>query len=249
MAAPKDGMPEKERLVLSWSGGKDSAMALYELRRSDRYEVVSLLTTVSEEFDRISHHGVRLELLERQASALGMPLDTVMLPGPACSNEEYEAIMTQAMQGYSERGIATIAFGDIFLQDIRTYREQHLAKAGMRGLFPLWHRDTETLARRFMELGFSARICCIDGRKLDKCFAGRAYDAACLAELPEGVDPCGEYGEFHSFVHDGPDFAQAVALEPGEVVKRDDRWFADLLPAAVEASVVPNEALKSRTKI
>ena len=240
-------MPERESIVLSWSGGKDSAMALYELRRSDCYDIACLLTTVSQEFDRISHHGVRLDLLERQAEALGLPLETVMLPGPACSNEEYEAIMTQAMQTYSERGLETIAFGDIFLADIRAYRERHLAEAGMRGLFPLWHRDTAELAQRFLDLGFAARICCIDGRKLTEGFAGRSYDAAFLAALPDGVDPCGEYGEFHSFVHDGPDFAQAVALEGGEVVKRDDRWFADLLPAEpdkLEASAGRGKALQ-----
>lgn len=232
MAVRRDGVAEKEKIVLSWSGGKDSAMVLYEIRRSDRYEVVSLLTTVSEEFDRISHHGVRLALLERQARALGIPLETVMLPGRACTNEEYEAILGQAMRRYAAQGIGAVAFGDIFLEDIRAYRERHLAEVGLRGLFPLWHRKTDELARRFMGLGFAARICCIDGRKLDKSFAGRAYDAACLAALPEGVDPCGEYGEFHSFVHDGADFAQPVALDVGEIVKRDDRWFADLLPAA-----------------
>jgi uncharacterized protein (TIGR00290 family) len=220
----------RERVVLSWSGGKDSTMALYELRRSTRYEVVALLTTVAREFDRVSHHGVRVDLLEQQAAAVGVSLDKLYLPRERCTNEEYAALMERAMCEYREAGVWTVAFGDIFLEDLRTYRERNLARVGMRGVFPIWHRDTAELVRTFIGLGFRAYLTCVDGTKLGREFAGRAIDGALLRDLPVEVDPCGENGEFHSFVYDGPIFRRPVAVTVGEVVARDVRYFADLLP-------------------
>lgn len=223
-------MLEKEKTVLSWSGGKDSAMALYELLKSERYEIVSLLTTIARGYERISHHGVRTELLERQAEAIGVKLHKLYLPGRRCTNEEYEALMKRTMCEYKEAGISTVAFGDIFLQDLREYRERNLAKVGMKAIFPIWHWDTSELVGSFIDLGFKARVACIDSQKLDKSFAGRALDEELIRDLPEGVDPCGENGEFHSFVYDGPIFRRPVDIAVGAVVLRDVRYFADLQP-------------------
>ena len=230
-----------ERVALSWSGGKDSAMALYELRGSGGYEVVALLTTVAREFERVSHHGVRVELLEQQAAAVGVPLHKLYLPPDRCTNEEYEALMERTMLDFCARGIRTVAFGDIFLADLRAYRERNLAKVGMRGLFPIWHRDTAELVRTFISLGFRAHLACVDGAKLGREFAGRAIDATLLRDLPPEVDPCGENGEFHSFVYDGPIFHRPVGVTVGEVVARDSRYFADLVPAD---SLGPAKALE-----
>lgn len=222
-------MPEK--VVLSWSGGKDSALALHALRGDDRYEVVGLLTSVSEQYKRISHHGVREELLERQAESLGLPLDRLYLPssaGGACSNETYEALMRDALQRYRDAGVSLVAHGDIFLEDLRAYRERNLARLGMRGVFPLWRRDTAELIRAFIDAGFRAYLSCV-ASELGAAFAGRAIDAALLDDLPTGVDPCGENGEFHSFVYHGPIFREPIDVVVGEVVRRDTRYFADLL--------------------
>jgi uncharacterized protein (TIGR00290 family) len=205
-------------------------LALYELLRTDRYEVVALLTTVAEEYDRVSHHGVRAELLEQQAAALALRLHKLYLPAPVCTNEEYEALMERTMRGYQAEGVRTVAFGDIFLQALRARREQKLAEVGMQGLFPLWQRDTARLVRDFVALGFRAYLTCVDGRKLGREFAGRPIDGTLLAALPPDVDPCGENGEFHSFVYDGPLFRRPVAVRVGEIVERDVRYFADLLP-------------------
>jgi uncharacterized protein (TIGR00290 family) len=220
-----------ERVVLSWSGGKDSAMALYELRRQGDYEVVALLTTVAREFERVSHHGVRVELLEEQAAAVGVALHKLYLPPDRCTNAEYEALLERTMLDFCARGIRTVAFGDIFLADLRAYREQNLAKVGMQGLFPIWHRDTAELMRTFIGLGFQAHLVCVDGTKLSREFAGHAIDTTLLRGLPPEVDPCGENGEFHSFVYDGPIFHRRVDFTVGEVVSRDGRYFADLVPA------------------
>ncbi|MFC1491619.1 ATP-binding protein [Nitrospinota bacterium] len=225
-------MPEKEKIVLSWSGGKDSALTLQALLAEGRYEVVSLLTTVSEEFQRVSHHGVRAELLDRQAGALGLPLHKVYMPSQVVSNEDYEAIMKKAMLEYKGAGVLKVAFGDIFLEDLREYRERNLAKVGMSGVFPIWQRDTTELIRGFIEEGFRAYLSCVEDEKLGRAFAGRPIDDALLRDLPEGVDPCGENGEFHSYVWGGPIFRRPVAVEVGEIVLRDVRWFADLLPAS-----------------
>jgi uncharacterized protein (TIGR00290 family) len=221
----------KEKVVLAWSGGKDSAMALYALLRSGRYDVVSLLTTICEQYGRISHHGVRVELLKQQAAALGISLHELYLPQINCSMEDYEAAMEKVMLEYKEKGILTVAFGDIFLQDLREYRERNLAKIGMTAIFPIWHRDTIEIVRTFLDLGFRAYLTCVDGEKLGRAFAGRPVDAELIRDLPDGVDPCGENGEFHSYVYDGPIFRRPVNLCIGEIVLRDVRYFADLVPA------------------
>ncbi|MHC4324703.1 MAG: Dph6-related ATP pyrophosphatase [Planctomycetota bacterium] len=221
----------KEKVVLAWSGGKDSAMALHALLESGDYEIVSLLTTVSEQYGRISHHGVREELLEQQAEALGIALYKLYLHQDNCSIEDYDAAMGKVMLEYKEMGVLTVAFGDIYLQDLREYRQRNLAKAGMKGIFPIWRRDTAEIVRTFIELGFKAFLTCVDREKLGEEFAGRAIDADLIRDLPEGVDPCGENGEFHSYVYDGPIFRKPVDLSVGEVVLRDVRYFADLVPA------------------
>jgi len=221
----------KEKVVLAWSGGKDSAMALYALLGSGRYEVVSLLTTVSKQYERISHHGVRVELLEQQAAAIGIRLHKLYLHQANCSIEDYEAVMKKAMLEYKEKNVRTVAFGDIFLQDLREYRERNLAKVGMKGIFPIWGRDTTEIVRTFIALGFKAYLTCVDSEKLGEEFAGRPIDADLIRDLPDGVDPCGENGEFHSYVYDGPIFQQSVEVSAGEVVLRDVRYFADLIPA------------------
>src|SRR5947199_8668437 len=195
-----------ERVVLSWSGGKDSAMALYELRGSGAYEVVALLTTVAREFERVSHHGVRVELLEEQAAAVGVALHKLYLPPDRCTNEEYEALMERTMLDFWARGVRTVAFGDIFLADLRAYRERNLATVGLRGLFPIWHRDTAELMRTFIGLGFGGRLACVDGTTLGREFAGRAIAAALTRDLPPEVDPCGENSEVHSLVTHAPHF-------------------------------------------
>ena len=215
------------RSALSWSGGKDSALTLWTLRRQD-VEPEALITTVTDAYDRISMHGVRRELLARQADAAGIPLIEVRIP-PACVNEVYEARMAQAFASPPLSDVEEVAFGDLFLEDVRAYREERLAATGRRGLFPLWGHDTGVLAREFIAAGFQARIVSLDPRVLDASFAGRAYDEQLLAELPAGVDPCGENGEFHTFVHAGPIFSQPVACETGEVVEREGFVFCDLL--------------------
>jgi uncharacterized protein (TIGR00290 family) len=221
-------MPEK--VILCWSGGKDSTQALYELEQDPRYEPVVLLATVTAEYQRLSLHGVRLTLLERQAAALRIPLHPVFVSRDG-GNEEYEEMMRQALGNYLAQGVTTVAFGDLFLEDIRKYREEKLLLAGMQGLFPLWHRDTWELARRFLAVGFKAVITCVDTQVLNQDFVGREYSDRFLADLPPGVDPCGENGEFHSFVYDGPLFSGAVAFTRGERLLTHDRfYFCDLVP-------------------
>ena len=220
-----------ERAVFTWSGGKDSAMALYELQMADSYEITALLTTVTEDYDRISMHGVRSALLERQAESLRLPLDKVYITRNA-SNEDYEAAMSDKLLHYRSRGIHSVVFGDIFLEDLRKYREDNLAKAGMQGIFPIWKRDTAELARTFIDLGFKAVITCLDSNVFDKRFVGRVFDERFLSELPDNVDPCGENGEFHSFVSDGPIFRERIPYKKGRIVLRDERfYFCDLIPA------------------
>jgi uncharacterized protein (TIGR00290 family) len=219
-----------ERVLLTWSGGKDSAMALHELRSSGAYEVLALLTTVTEQYDRVSMHGVRTILLERQAESLGLPVEKIFLKKDA-SNEEYEAGMRDKLAYYQARGASSVAFGDLFLEDVRQYREENLSRVGMRGLFPLWGKDTAELARSFIDLGFKAVITCVDSNLLDRAFVGRDFDEQFLSELPPAVDPCGENGEFHSFVYDGPLFQSRILHERGEIVLRDSRfYYCDLIP-------------------
>ena len=212
---------------MAWSGGKDSALALSEITNSC-YEVKSLLTTVTEGFDRISMHGVRRDLLHAQASSLGLPLEEVWIP-KGSSNETYDAQMRAALLKHRSEGVEHIAFGDLFLQGIRSYRETRLREVAMQGLFPLWGRDTTKLAREFIKRGFRATICCIDPRKLGKDFCGKEFDESFLDSLPTGVDPCGENGEFHSFVYAGPIFKRELRTTKGEVVLREGFYFADLL--------------------
>lgn len=219
-----------EKVLFTWSGGKDSAMALYELQREKRYEVAALLTTVTEDYDRISMHGVRHVLLQQQATSLGYPLEIVYLSKNS-SNEEYEARLKEKLSQYKARGISFVVFGDIFLEDLRKYRENNLAQVGMKGVFPIWKRDTRELAHTFINLGFKAIITCVDSNALDKRFVGRAFNERLLSELPANIDPCGENGEFHSFVYDGPIFHKRIKYRKGRVVLRDNRfYFCDLMP-------------------
>jgi uncharacterized protein (TIGR00290 family) len=214
-------------VALSWSGGKDSALALWTLRRQE-LEPHVLITTVTEGYERISMHGVRRELLRRQAEALGLPLVEVVIP-PACVNEVYEARMAEAFAEEPLSRTDAVAFGDLFLEEVRAYREERLAAGGKRGLFPLWGRNTAELAREFLDAGFEATVVCVDPNALDGSFSGRRYDGRLLAELPDSVDPCGENGEFHTFVHAGPVFGESIAHERGDVVERDGFVFCDLV--------------------
>jgi uncharacterized protein (TIGR00290 family) len=220
----------KEKVLFCWSGGKDSAMALHALADDDRYEVVALLTTVTAEYDRVSMHGIRRELLETQARAIGLPLSLVRIHIGA-DNAAYEQAMSEALDGFKGDGVTAVAFGDIFLEDLRLYREDKLAAVSLRAIFPIWKQPTDELARSFIARGFQAVLTCVDTEKCDGQFAGRRYDADLLNELPDGVDPCGEYGEFHSFVHAGPIFSRPIAHRLGEIVLRDNRFnFCDVLP-------------------
>jgi uncharacterized protein (TIGR00290 family) len=216
-------------VVVSWSGGKDCSLALDRLLAAGGYEVQALVTTFTEEFDRISMHGVRRSLLNAQAASLGFPIDEVWIPAGA-SNEVYEARMKAVLLKHRERGVEEVAFGDLFLQDIRDYREARLAQIGMRGLFPLWGLDTRVLASELVNRGFRAVVCCVDPRRLGKEFCGREFDRPFLQSIPSDVDPCGENGEFHTFVYAGPIFKQEIGVTGGEVVLRDGFYFADLLP-------------------
>jgi uncharacterized protein (TIGR00290 family) len=215
--------------LMSWSGGKDSCLALYEIQKSSDYRVAALLTTVTRDYDRISMHGVRRVLLEKQAASLGLTLHQVLISKGA-TNEEYETNLIEAVSVYRNQGIDSIVFGDLFLEDIKTYRDQFLARHSLRGIYPVWMRDTTGFIKEFIELGFKAVVTCVDSRALDQSFAGRIIDYDFLASLPVDVDPCGENGEFHTFVFDGPNFARPVDFSAGETVSRDGFWFCDLLP-------------------
>lgn len=221
----------KPRALLSWSSGKDSAWCLQVLRRQGEVEVVGLLTTVNEVYGRVAMHAVRVELLTSQAEAAGLPLRQVPIPSP-CTNERYEAAMASTIRRAREEGITVMAFGDLFLEDVRRYRVEKLAGTGVTPVFPLWGLPTPQLARDMIAAGLRARITCVDPKQLPPAFAGREFDAALLAELPPGVDPCGERGEFHTCVYDGPMFARPVPIRSGEVVERDGFVFADFAPAS-----------------
>ena len=215
---------------MCWSGGKDSCLALREILRSPNMRVEALLTTLTRDYDRISMHGVRRILLERQAASLGFPLHPILISKGA-TNEEYEAKMGEAFSAYREKGIDSVAFGDLFLEDIRAYRQRLLAKHDMAGLYPIWGRDTSQLIREFLGLGFKTAVVCVDPAQLDPSFVGRVIDGEFLAQLPAHVDPCGENGEFHTFVFDGPGFKDPIRFRFGEIVCRDSFWFCDLVPA------------------
>lgn len=220
----------KEQVLVSWSGGKDSVMALGEILSSENYAVAALLTTLTRDSDRISMHGVRRELLHRQARALVLPLHEVFIP-PAPTNEEYESQMQEALAHHFERGVRRVVFGDLFLEDIRLYRERMLRRIAMQPLFPIWQRDTSMLIREFIQSGFRAITTCVNAEKLSPSMVGRLIDQDFPASLPEDVDPCGENGEFHSFVFDGPIFGEEIKFTIGETVLRDHHYFCDLIPA------------------
>jgi len=217
------------KVLLAWSSGKDSAYSLHVLRQRDDVEVVGLLTTVNRAYDRVAMHAVRRTLLEAQAEAAGLPLHVAEIPSP-CPNEVYEQAMAEALAQAIARGVSGVAFGDLFLEDVRRYREERMQPTGLRLLFPLWGRPTRALAEEMIASGMKARLTCVDPRKLDRSFAGREFGDELLRDLPPGVDPCGEYGEFHSFAWDGPMFRRPLGVKGGEVVERDGFVFADLLP-------------------
>lgn len=229
----------KKAAIFNWSGGKDSALALYHTLRNPQIEVKHLLTSVNSETNRISMHGVRLGLLQKQAESIGLPLSLLSLPGEI-SMEEYDLLMAKRMQEFLDSGVSTSIFGDIFLADLKKYRERKLAEVGLKGYFPLWKRDTKELVNEFISLGFRTIVVSIDGSKLDQSFVGREINQSFLNDLPDGVDPCGENGEFHSFVFDGPIFKEPIQFERGDVVAKEyvlsketgetvTYWFQDLL--------------------
>lgn len=224
----------KKKTWLSWSSGKDSAWSLYRLRQQPDIEVTGLVTTVNDRHQRVAMHAVRLSLLQAQAEAAGLPLHVVPIPSP-CSNEAYEAAMRRLIEEAKQEGVTQMAFGDLFLEDIRAYRERQLSGTGIAPLFPLWQIPTDRLAREMIAGGLRAVITCIDPRHLAPAFAGRTFDASFLDDLPKEVDPCGERGEFHSFAVAGPMFRHPLSVTVGEVVTREGFVFADLLPAAEEA--------------
>jgi len=229
-----------KRVLLSWSSGKDSAWSLHVLRQDPNLEVVGLLTTLNEAFDRVAMHAVRRELLEGQAEAAGLPLQAVPIPWP-CSNEQYEKIMADVCVQTGAAGVEAVAFGDLFLRDIRAYRERQLESAGLEPLFPLWNLDTRDLARDMIAGGLRAKLTCVDPKRLAPSFAARDFDQQLLDELPAGVDPCGENGEFHSFVYAAPVFDRTLPILMGEIVERDGFVFADVVPEkrGVGHSAVP----------
>lgn len=216
-----------KRVLLSFSSGKDSTWALHVLRRDPAVTVVGLLTTLNQAVRRVAMHAVREELLDAQAAALGLPLLKVSIPSP-CSNDEYERAMGAAVAQARADGVEAIAFGDLYLEDIRRYREQRMASTGIEALFPLWGLPTDALAREMVAAGLRAHVTCVDPKQLDPSFVGRTFDAAFLDDLPPGVDPCGENGEFHSFAYAGPMFRAPLSIEPGVVVERDGFSFADV---------------------
>ena len=216
------------KALIAWSSGKDSAWALHEVRRAGAFEIVGALTTVTHEFCRVSMHGVREELLGAQLAAARLPAFLVRIPFP-CPNEIYEREMAAALTEAKRAGVSHVVFGDLFLQDIRAYRETRLAQIGVTPVFPLWHRPTDALAREMIDGGLEAHLVCIDRKKLPASFAGRKFDRALLESLPEDIDPCGENGEFHSFVTAGPMLAHRIEVTVGDTVERDGFAFADLM--------------------
>lgn len=208
-----------KKVLMNWSGGKDSSLCLYHLMNSDKYEVIGLLTSVNDKFNRVSMHGVRETLIKKQAKKIGIPLHLLRVPGEV-EMDEYNELMLSFLHTFKEKGIEYCVFGDIFLEDLRSYREEKLKEVNMKGLFPLWKKSTQKLAIEFINMGFKAVLSSLDGNKLDKVFIGRSYDNQLLTDLPDAIDPCGENGEFHTFVYDGPIFESAVNFEKGEVVEK-----------------------------
>jgi uncharacterized protein (TIGR00290 family) len=230
----------RQNVLLSWSSGKDSAWALHVLRQQTDLQVVGLLTTFNEVFDRVAMHAVRRELVAAQAAATGLPLVAVMLPYP-CTNEIYEDRIRTAIAESMAKGVTRIAFGDLFLEDIRQYRIRLLERTGVEPLFPIWTTaaDTPGLARRMLDAGLQAVLTCVDPKQLSERFVGRQFDERLLADLPRGVDPCGERGEFHTFCYRSPEFSTEIPVTRGDVVQRDGFWFADLQPPKTACEVAP----------
>lgn len=222
--------PNRPKAVIAWSTGKDSAWALHEVRKAGDVEIVGLLTTITDTFKRVSMHSVRESVLDMQAAALGLPCLKVRIPSP-CPNEVYEARMVEAIRDLVARGVTEMVFGDLFLEDVRAYRLRQLQGTSIRPRFPVWGRNTRELAHDMIGAGVGAILTCIDPKKLDRSFAGRRFDATLLADLPDGVDPCGENGEFHSVVTAGPLFKEPLQVERGEIVERDGFVFADVFPS------------------
>ena len=224
-----NNMTIKKKVVLSWSGGKDSSLALYEIQKSGKYEITSLITTVTEEYDRVSMHGLRTVLLEQQAESLNIPLQKVFITNNA-ANDEYETKFNELLIRFKEAGIKQVVFGDLYLEDIKKYREALLQKIDMQCIFPIWKRDTTKLALEFIDSGFKAITVCVDSNVLGEEFAGREFNKQFLNDLPSGVDPCGENGEFHTFVYDGPIFKNRIGHQLGEIALRDGRfYYCDIL--------------------
>jgi len=223
-------MLREEKSLLSWSGGKDSALALNRIKNDENYRLVAFLTSLTEDYNRISMHGIRQVLLERQVESLGLPLESVYISKNS-SNAEYESKMRSVLNKFIKNGVTSVVFGDVHLEDVRKYREENLSRIGMKAVFPLWGSDTSDLATEFIDLGFKAIITCIDSKFLDKKLVGREFDKAFLSELPTNVDPCGEKGEFHSFVYAGPIFKKEISFKKGRIVRRNNRFFfCDLIP-------------------
>jgi uncharacterized protein (TIGR00290 family) len=224
-----NGTMSLKKILLSWSGGKDSIMALYEIQKTKGYEIAALLTTVTDGYGRVSMHGVREELLERQAESLSLRLHKIVIPQDT-SNEVYASIMKKVLTPYKNENISSVAFGDVFLEDVRKYREENLAKIGMAGIFPIWKWNTRELVRTFIDAGFKAIVTCVDSKVLDSSFVGREINREFIRQLPPHIDPCGENGELHSFVFNGPNFKREIIFTIGEIVLRDSFYFCDLLP-------------------
>lgn len=218
----------KNRVVVSWSSGKDSAWTLHRLRQRDDIEIVGLITTVNQAFDRVAMHSTRAQVLEAQAAAAGLPLRKISLPWP-CSNEQYESCMRECVRALKAEGVQAVAFGDLFLEDIRRYREKQLTGTGLEPMFPLWLEPTDKLAQEMIAGGLKAKLVCVDPKELDPKFAGREFDDSLLRELPAGVDPCGENGEFHTCVYAGPMFGREIPLITGEVIERDGFVYCDAM--------------------
>jgi len=219
----------KRKTLMSWSSGKDSAWALHKLQRNPEIDLVGLFCTVNKEFDRVAMHGVRVELLKKQAKSIGLPLEIIEIPYP-CSNAEYEKIMSQFVERAKIDNIEYFAFGDLFLEDVRNYREEKLKGSGIKPIFPIWGIPTDKLSREMISSGLRTVITCVNPKQIPKEFVGREFDESFLDSLPETIDPCGENGEFHSFVFDGPMFKEPIEIFMGDIVHRDDFVFADVLP-------------------
>ena len=218
------------KVLLSWSGGKDSSLALHEIQKSPKVEIVALITTVTADYDRVSMHGLRTSLLEEQAHNLNIPLEKVLI-SKNVTNDEYESAFNDVLLSYKKKGINQVVFGDLYLEDIKKYRENLLHKVDMDCVFPIWKRDTTKLAHNFIDLGFKAITVCVDSGVLGKEFVGREFDDQFLSELPAGIDPCGENGEFHTFVYDGPIFNKSIDYRIGDIVLREERFYCcDSLP-------------------